>query len=327
MDDNGDSALASGDALTNANGFNGRGSTNADGFTTAQPNKDEMGVPLAVRNDGDNSSIASSNGAPASIFSIKSQESSATDWSKASTYSEWHIQTATQELVSILQADEELQPLFTAAIRSDIIGPQRFANNFRRLLKRYSGNLKDEAKDRLDYLAAQLVALKARQIAESILRAFHQDTVVPKLARRETELDLESSRHDDSSDEEEHSVVEERDFQDLTNAKEFLVESNALQILRSELREFVHPPKSIKKQVKQSREPSFEPVSTEINEATFLNYPKFFTAQVHSALERVLNGILLQLGISESPCPPQKRRVRWKCVRPIYFARCNTRLG
>jgi len=47
----------------------------------------------------------------------------------------------------------------------------------------------------------------------------------------------------------------------------------------------------------------------------------------HFVLERVLNGLLLQLGISEPPCPPQKKRVRWKCVSFNYSRPCNIRLG
>jgi len=146
---------------------------------------------------------------------------------------------------------------------------------------------------------------------------------VPKLAPPKRKLDLKSSRKDDSSDEEEQPIVDESIFQDLSNAREFLVESNALQILRSELRQFVLPPKSTNNQMKQNREPSFEQSYTEFNNRTLLNPVKVFTPKTHPALERVLNGILLQLGISEPPCPPQKRRVRWKCVRLIHFTPCN----
>jgi hypothetical protein len=275
-----------------------------------QSHKDEMPLPLAVSNEDDNSSIVSSN--DGSIFSIESLASSATDLSKASGYSALQIATATRELVLILQDDEVLRPLYVAAIRSDIIGPQRFANNFRRLLKRFSENLKDEARDRLDYLAAQLVALKARYLAKSILEKFLEDTVVPKPTPKEMDLDLESPKKDDSSDEEE---PDESNFQDLVIVREFLVESHAFQYLRSQLRQFVLPPKStMKTQVKQDKDVSIVQSYTKINDKALLNHVKLFMPKFHFFFGRVLNGLLLQLGISEPSCPPQKDRVRWKCV-------------
>lgn len=277
-----------------------------------QPRDGDLHIPLAVLNDDDKSSIASSN--DKSTFSIDSLASSATDLSKASGYSALQIATATKELVSILQNDEVLQPLYTAAIRSEVIGPQRFANNFRRLLKKYSENLKDEALDRLDYLAARLVALKARHLAESILEKFLVDTVAPKQTPKETDPDFESTRRHDSSDEEEEQVADESNFQDLIIARQFLVESKAFQILRSQLRQFVLPPKSItKKQMNQSGDPGFEQSYTEINDVAVSSHAKVFEPRIQSVLERVLNGLLSQIGISEPPCSPQKERVRWKC--------------
>jgi len=195
--------------------------------------------------------VASSN--DGSVFSIESLASSATDLSKASGYSALQIATATRELISILQDDEVLRPLYTAAIQSDNIGPERFVNNFRRLLKMYSEKLKDEARDRLDYLVAQLVAIKARHLAQSILEKFLGDADALKLAPKEMDPGLESARKDDSSDEEEEPVVDEG------IVREFLVESNAFKILRSQLQQFVLSPKSTMiKQVMQGKEPSFE---------------------------------------------------------------------
>lgn len=103
-----------------------------------------------------------------SIFSVPSLASSASKMLKSSGYLVTQIAIATKEVLSIFRDDGILQPLYTTAIYGPI-GPRKFGNTFRRLLKSFSENLKDEAQDRLDSLAARLVALNVRDIADAIL--------------------------------------------------------------------------------------------------------------------------------------------------------------
>lgn len=170
------------------------------------------------------------------MFSVQSLASSATDLSKSSGYSPLQIATATRELISLLQDDDVLRPLYLTAISSANIGPQRFFNNFRRLLKRYSENLNEEASDRLDYLAAQLVAVKARHVAQSILEKFLGDA--PQLSPMETTTHYSTGKQDENSDEED-PVVDEEIFQHLVIPRDFLVRSVAFKTLKDELEKFV----------------------------------------------------------------------------------------
>jgi len=192
----------------------------------------------------DNVSVTSSN--EGSVFSISSLASSATDLSKGSGYSAVQIATATRELLSIFRDDSVLQPLYAKAIHG-AIGPRKFVNVFRRLLKAFADRLKDEAQDRLDFLAARLVALKAREISEAILEKYQlgkaPDLDVPE--ERESAFTLP----DDSSDEDEHEEtnVDETIFEELTNVREFLIQSAAFRLLRTDLQHFVSSKRQSKK--------------------------------------------------------------------------------
>ncbi|KAI4911823.1 hypothetical protein J4E90_006640 [Alternaria incomplexa] len=186
----------------------------------------------------DNVSVTSSN--EGSVFSISSLASSATDLSKGSGYSAVQIATATRELLSIFRDDDNLQPLYTTAIHG-IVGPRRFANTFRRLLKAFADRLKDEAQDRLDFLAARLVALKAREISEAILERYQLGKAPELDELEEREVTLSRPDDQDSSDEDEYEEtnVDETVFEELTNIREFLIQSAAFRLLRADLQNFV----------------------------------------------------------------------------------------
>lgn len=200
---------------------------------------------LNSRNDDDTAEASSDE---ESIFSIRSLVTSATDLSKGSKFSAVQIATATRELITILQDDEALQPLYTTAIYGTI-GPRKFAKQFRRLLRKCSDNLKDEAQDSIDYLAAQLVARKARHVAEAILERY-QAGLAP-------ELDPQPNlKHDSSSEEDENQVtgVDDSVFEKLTGMKEFLVGSLAFKELRTSLEHFISPPKAFSKETGEQKE-------------------------------------------------------------------------
>jgi hypothetical protein len=199
----------------------------------------------------DNDSVSSDE---SSVFSVASLASSASDISKGSGYSAVQIAKATQELLSIFQDDEVMQAMYTAAIYG-LIGPQKFRNKFRRLLKVFSDNLKDEAQDRLDFLAARLVALKARDIADAIVERYQLSHAPILDAEEEGEGTL--SKADDTNlsdeealtkpddqdlsddDEQEETCVDETIFEELTNVRGFLVQSRAFEMLRTNMQQFL----------------------------------------------------------------------------------------
>jgi len=210
--------------------------------------------PIISPGQSDNVSVASSD--EGSVFSVSSLASSATDLSKGSGYSAMQIATATRELLSIFRDDKVLQPLYTTAIHG-AIGPQKFVNKFRRLLKAFAERLKDEAQDRLDFLAASLVALKAREIANAVLERYQlgkAPDLDPEEGRGDTALERDD-RDSSDEDEQEETNVDETVFEELTNVREFLVQSAAFKLLQTDLRQFVT---SKRRSKKQSKKPAIE---------------------------------------------------------------------
>ncbi|PSN61897.1 hypothetical protein BS50DRAFT_148013 [Corynespora cassiicola Philippines] len=191
-----------------------------------------------------------------SIFSVASLASSASDLSKASGYSALEIASATRELLVLIQGDEILGPLCATAIQGEI-GPQRFSRNFRRLLKLYAKNLQEEAHDRLEYLSARLVAIKAQYLATAIIEKHINGMLAP---------DLEPFENRDTCNESETSEDEEQDevdgdgenFQNFIVPRTFLIESNALKLLRSQLKHFVSSSKKADEQEPEQDEQVFD---------------------------------------------------------------------
>jgi uncharacterized Zn finger protein (UPF0148 family) len=190
---------------------------------------------ILIEDDDKNSSAVSSYAASiASVFSVESLASSASEHSKASGYSAIQVATATKVLISIFHEDEVLRPLYESAVSNLSIGPERLERNLRRLLKAYAKHLGNESTEHLEYLASQLVALKARWLARSVVEKFQ--------TKRESERKERIDRHDESSDEEdEPRPVNEAAFEDLVILREFLIKSHAFEILRAQVHAFVLP--------------------------------------------------------------------------------------
>ncbi|CAI6335686.1 unnamed protein product [Periconia digitata] len=171
----------------------------------------------------------------ASVLSVQSLASSATDISKGSGYSPHQIATATKELVTIFQEDTFLVSLYKSAINDSSIGPEKLQRNLRRLFKQFAEHLKGEAKDSLEYLASRLVSLKARFLAQSIVQEFSGRIASPA---KDLEADHESS---EDEEEEQSSTVDDAAFDDLVVFREFLVGSDAFSTLRAQIQNFAVP--------------------------------------------------------------------------------------
>jgi hypothetical protein len=172
-----------------------------------------------------------------SVFSTASLASSATDLSRDSGgYSAVQIARATKELIRILQDDEGLVPLYKRAIRDPMIGPSRLERNLRRFFKNYAEQLGELAGDRLEYLASRLVRLKAKFVAQSIMEKY--DIKRSKHRKGTTS----TQEQEQSSDEEaETEAVDETEFDDLVSFCDFLVGSEAFEMLHTQMRSFVLP--------------------------------------------------------------------------------------
>ncbi|UPX10023.1 uncharacterized protein EKO05_0000699 [Ascochyta rabiei] len=190
-------------------------------------------LPSAYEKEDDSVSVDSSYAA--SVFSIASLASAATDLSQASGYSAVQIATATRELINIFQEDKFLVPLYQSAMLSTSIGPDRLLRNLRRLFKSYAKDLGEEAEERLDFLASRLVALRARDLAQSIVRKFQ-----PEQSMSQNNTAHHEKSDDESSDEElGSSSVNDSHFDDTRIFREFLVRSTAFATLCTQIQSFV----------------------------------------------------------------------------------------
>ncbi|PVI00188.1 hypothetical protein DM02DRAFT_494166, partial [Periconia macrospinosa] len=249
----------------------------------------------------------------------------ATDISRGSGYSAHQIATATKELVSIFQEDPNLVPLYKRAINDDSIGPEKLQRNLRRLFKQYAELLEGEAKDRLEYLAARLVSLKARFLSQSIVQMFDGHAKPPKPPVKAVESNYESS----DDEEEESSPVDDTAFEDLVIFREFLVGSEAFRTLQAQVKSFAVP--------KYTYTPKINEPQTSVNEGG-ISFGENVPSRTDSGLTvrphvepmvptnaftsvrdylgyplRYFNACLVAAGCFESSLGPGKIRVRWQC--------------
>jgi len=228
------------DAETEDNLGLGDATNRTDTYDPGLPNKTDHDDDVSVKSSGEGS-----------VFSMASIASSATDLSKGSGFSAVQIATATRDVLSILRDDGVLYPLYTAAIQSVVV-LQNFVNIFRRMLKAFADRLKDEARDRLDFLAALLVGLKAQEISEAIFERYQlgkAPTLDTEEGRETTTLDKDV-RESSGKVEQEERNVDDTIFGELSKIREFLVQSAAFKLLRADLQSFTSSKQpSIERQV------------------------------------------------------------------------------
>ncbi|KAF2685721.1 hypothetical protein K458DRAFT_300149 [Lentithecium fluviatile CBS 122367] len=275
---------------------------------------------LQQDHEDDDSSVISSYAA--SVFSIRSLASSATDLAKASGYSVDDIATATEELLAIFHKDSDLAPLYLSAIEDSSIGPQRLQRNLRRIFKQYAEHLKSEANDQLEFLASRLVSSKAGFLAQSIVERCSEITVTMKHETLhntggEEKSDLgqkgkeEDDDHEDEEEEEEEaSFVYNADFGDVVAFRKFLRNSDAFQSLRTQIQNFVLP--------KPSRitrpEVAIEGDDTGAHsEAKDQEQRGVKPTQILRRIMWTFDTFLVATGYLEPPLEPARVRLRWKC--------------
>jgi hypothetical protein len=172
-----------------------------------------------------------------SELSTPSLASSATDLSKHSGYSAVQIAKATRELIVILQEDELLAPLYKRAIGDTSIGAEKLERNLRRVFRKYADQLARAAGDTLELLASRLVKAKARAVAQSIVQKY---TITPEVIHRK-KPNQEQEQEQSSDEETEAYSVDETQFQDMVNFREFLVSNEAFAMLHEQIRSSVIP--------------------------------------------------------------------------------------
>jgi len=282
-----------------------------------------------VRYNEDNLSSAGSTYA-ASVFSIESLATQATDLSQASGYSKMQIASATKTLVNILQDDDLLVPLYQHAIDSAAIGPDRLQRNLCKLFKRYARNLGEEYVERLEYLASRLVAILAQYLAKSIVDKYRPIQALPSEDMQEPQ----GSSEDDSDDEFGGSSVEDKDFDDLHMFRQFLVGGNAFATLRTEILAFTVPKTSrsanpcsttLVRQTKKRvlpllktwrvwRDDLFQTIDTLLLRKEASLAVKMAAQLIPDALMLMTDKFCIATGLLEPPISPGLTRLRWRCV-------------
>ncbi|KAJ4326375.1 hypothetical protein N0V94_000050 [Neodidymelliopsis sp. IMI 364377] len=265
--------------------------------------------------------------------------SSATDYSRASGFSQQQIKSATNELIRIFDSDENLTPLYNTAVCNPDIGLDRLQRNLRRLIKAYGKQLGEEADDALQLLASRFVSLQARRVAQSVTARFGP---VPACQVPRTVTLQEESSDDDA----EERPVDEDAFSDLVTLREFLIGSTAFQALRNNLQAFVLPKalqqptpkvpdatlgeqimpgdKALAQKVSKKRTPkklSWRTWCNDMRDAvvdSILEPENFFCAKAFillaiDAVYLATDAMFIATGQLEPSLAPDATRLRWEC--------------
>ena len=219
-----------------------------------------------------------------SVFSDRSRATEDTEISTARRFTALHVETATRELLRVFQEHHILVPLYQIALDQLKIGPDRLQRNLYRLLKIYARNLQEEAAVDLETKASELVSLKARYVAQSVVEDFH---IRPVVRQPKTLKDQESSDEDDAPDEQQLDPVDEDLFENLTTLRKFLVESEAFRTFQEQLAAFIRP----------------KPINTYV-----------FKQKKENWFQRNMKAVLITVGYLEPPLEPGMTRIRWQCV-------------
>jgi len=214
---------------------------------------DDPGGIISILEDDDSRSVSS---LADTVFSKT--------FSQSSQSSTQELMTAKDELLALIQGDVEMRPLYARAMADESIGAERFAKNLHRLLRMYAKDLKEESKERVHYMAAQLMYSAAGYVVNGIRKQYdleyHEraEKVQSAVAQRNKEkrlnqylsrLDLGSRHHSegDTISNDSDGFISDEDAWDNENAqlhtlwqvRAFMVSGQAIKNLRIRLKYFV----------------------------------------------------------------------------------------
>jgi hypothetical protein len=280
--------------------------------------------PTALSDDeSDGASVAS---LVDSIFSEASLHSAATGLSVASGYSAAQIETATRELLHIFLEDQALVCLYAVAIERVDIGPARLRRNIGRLMKAFARDLRSEAEQELEILAARLVSAKRSYVAQAIidryevrpsLQSVSHAQSPPRIHQREDSSDEEGEEADEEKTEE---AVDEDLIEDLLAFRQFLAAGEAFANFRSKLEAFVLP-KSTEVRTETIAEdlPSGQEATSSSGTGLSMRAPDGTAEQevpptVFAKIRKTTARLLAAVGLLEPPLDCGWVRLRWQCV-------------
>lgn len=231
---------------------------------------------------------------------------------------------AVRQLGAFFADLEDLRPLHEAALAR--LGPQRFQENYRRILKLYVLKLQNEAhfpveKDTVAVLRSRMNRLNIAQRVVNLMQGDEAESSKPMdgLTQQPVEkIDLESwlastytsdnatiKDLDEQSDDDCESEIdmEERLFPSITQATHFLREGTPFRYLVHELRLLLLPG-ALKEVIESTSKSDIQMLST--NDDSIVNRIKAF-AEDHSALEWDWWPLMPRI----PNVPPGKVRLQW----------------
>lgn len=146
------------------------------------------------------------------------------------------IPTEIEQLFNILFEDPELTSLYKDVVRK--ASYQKMENNLRRCLVQFSKHLKDEALSSKMGEAARFIMRSSKAVATMIREKLedHSQVSLPQAQISDR------TRRDQSSDSDDHEPFDTKPISsNLSEIKELILHSNSFQMLRENLRIFVHP--------------------------------------------------------------------------------------
>ncbi|CAI7653456.1 unnamed protein product [Penicillium crustosum] len=188
---------------------------------------------------------------PPSIFSLATMPS--TNFTTDTRLTVDEIRTAIDELVCIFLEDAGIYNLFREAISKRHIASDCLDRKFRKLMKRFATNLKDEAQEAIDLDLANFILSRVNLVAEKIGTKFKQgssglDTFPQRSQQMHGSIEVASRLvqdiHDVSSDEEDDRKepgIDDRFARLVSHGRSFIKESAAFQKLRVEFKNFLMP--------------------------------------------------------------------------------------
>ena len=268
-----------------------------------------------------------------SIFSHESTWSSATGVSSAGGYTDAEVVTATRELVNIFLEDAVTVQLYQRAFDDPRIGADRLQRNLHRLLKIYSQNLHREAQGELERLASQLVAVKARYVAQCVIEKFHVKPTSQRHRKIVSQVD-EDSDEEDAEEEDRIQPIDEDRFEDIVVFHQFLVRSAAFRLFQEQLEAFMQPKilrPPLEAPLLQNMDERTRKVETPATPPLTQSRPsekESTTTRMHTGslerLKRYSNIIFVAMELLEPPLLPGTARLRWSCVSLYSVNRQST---
>lgn len=227
------------------------------------------------------------------------------------------IKTATKVILSLLQTNVLMVPLYQAAIKLRDFGPINLQQHLESLLVAYAYDLDDEATSELEHLLSRLVSSRAAFIAREIVANYRAGFAQRQHSQIE-DMDRQVKEEDDPMSEKTHP--------NLKAVRRVLIESHAFISFRQRLTSLVYPTSSqIPSCVPVERIEENAAYTTNLAcESSAMDGPGVTGKRTQAGFlqqwHKIFTEFLVGAGCLEPPLNRGWLRLRWRCVSsPVHF--------